>query len=294
MKVLVTGRDGQVGWELAQILPEIGTVVALGRSELDLADPSRIAAVGRDVKPDMILNAAAYTAVDKAESERDAAFAINGAAPGILAEEAKKLGALLVHYSTDYVFDGTKKGPYVETDVTCPLSVYGHSKLAGEQAVAAVGGRYIVLRTSWVYAGRGRNFLLTMLKLGSERPALRVVDDQRGAPTWARAIATATAQIVQHAAPPSGVFHLTAAGETTWCGFAREIFRLAGIATPVKAISTSEYPTPAKRPANSVLDSSSLRAACGVGIEDWRSSLRSCLADGDPRSPVAGAQSFRS
>jgi dTDP-4-dehydrorhamnose reductase len=277
MKILVTGRDGQVGWELARVLPQIGEVVALGRNELDLGDPGQIVKVVREVKPDVIVNSAAYTAVDKAESEPEQAYLVNAAAPGFLAAEAKALGALLIHYSTDYVFDGAKQGPYVETDVPRPVSVYGDSKLAGEQAVQAVGGRHVILRTSWVYAARGKNFLLTMLKLGMEKPQLRVVDDQRGAPTWARSIAEATATIIRDGDPPSGLYHFTAAGQTTWCGFAREILRLAEIATPVKGITTAEYPTPAKRPANSVLDTQKLRQAFGIRIAPWGESLAACL-----------------
>lgn len=280
MKILLTGKDGMVGWELARALPALGEVAAFSRAELDLANPDQIVDRIRAVKPDVIVNAAAYTAVDKAETDREQAMLVNAAGPGFLAAEAQARGALLVHYSTDYVFDGTKTSPYDETDPTNPLSVYGRSKLAGEQAIQAVGGRHLIFRTSWVYANRGRNFLLTMLKLGREKPALRVVDDQRGAPTWARDIAAATVAVLKHRNPESGVYHMTAGGETTWCGFAREIFRLGGIATPVEPITTAEYPTPARRPANSVLSSGKLARAFGLALPEWRTSLERCLRGG--------------
>ena len=277
MKILVTGKDGMVGWELARALPALGEVVALGRGELDIADPVAVIATVRKVRPDVIVNAAAYTAVDKAESDRENAFLVNAAGPGFLAAEAKALGALLVHYSTDYVFDGTKQTPYVETDPTNPLSVYGQSKLAGEQAIQASGCRHVILRTSWVYASRGKNFLLTMLRLAKERPELRVVDDQRGAPTWARDIAEVTRAVLRRPEAPSGIYHCTAAGETTWCGFAREIVRLAGLATPVVPITTAEYPTPARRPANSRMSAGALLVAYDVALPAWDLSLGRCI-----------------
>jgi dTDP-4-dehydrorhamnose reductase len=279
VKILLTGKDGQVGWELARLLPALGEVAAFSRAELDLADPDRIVERVRAVKPDVIVNAAAYTAVDKAETDREQAMLINAAGPGFLAAEAQASGALLVHYSTDYVFDGTKTTPYVETDPTNPLSVYGQSKLAGERAIQAVGARHLILRTSWVYANRGRNFLLTMLKLGREKPVLRVVDDQRGAPTWAHDIAAATVGVLKHRDPRSGVYHMTAGGETTWCGFAREIFRLAGIATPVEGITTAEYPTAATRPGYSVMANGKLERAFGLAIPEWRESVARCMAE---------------
>ena len=279
MKILLTGKDGMVGWELARALPALGEVAAFSRAELDLANPDQIVDRVRAVKPDVIVNAAAYTAVDKAETDQQQSMLVNAAGPGFLAAEAQARGALLVHYSTDYVFDGTKTNPYVETDPTNPLSVYGRSKLAGEQAIQAVGGRHLIFRTSWVYANRGRNFLLTMLKLGREKPVLRVVDDQRGAPTWAHDIAAATVAVLKHRNPESGVYHMTAGGETTWCGFAREIFRLAGIQTPVEAITTAEYPTPARRPGNSVLANGQLASAFNVRLPVWRESLERCLAE---------------
>lgn len=279
MKILLTGKDGMVGWELARALPPLGEVIACGRKELDLADPARVVSVIREVKPDVVVNAAAYTAVDKAETERELAFQVNGTAPGIMAEEAKRLGALLVHYSTDYVFDGTKDGPYVETDAPNPLSVYGASKLAGERAIQEVGCRHLVLRTSWVYAARGRNFLLTILRLAKEKRELRVVDDQYGAPTWARDIARASAEILRRTDTPGGIYHLTAAGETTWCGFAREIVRLAGLKTVVEPITTEEYPTLARRPGNSRMEGGKLKRRLGPMLPPWAESARSCLGE---------------
>jgi len=276
VRCLLTGPTGQVGWELAPRLAALGEVVALDRSALDLADAGAIRARVRDLRPDVIVNAAAYTAVDRAESEPDLAFAINGVAPGVLADEAKRLGALLVHYSTDYVFDGTKEGAYVEDDATNPLSVYGRSKLEGERAIQASGCRQVILRTSWVYSGRGHNFLLTMLRLGAERPELRVVGDQRGAPTWARDIAEATVQLLP--GPPEGLFHLTAAGATTWYDFACEIMRQAGLTPVIRRIRSAEYATAARRPANSILDNARLRAT-GFVMPAWEASLRRCVGE---------------
>jgi dTDP-4-dehydrorhamnose reductase len=276
VKILLTGPTGQIGWELAQRLGALGEVVALDRAALDLADGDAIRARVRALRPDAIVNAAAYTAVDRAESEPDRANAINATAPGVLAEEAKSLGALLVHYSTDYVFDGTKGAPYTEDDAPNPLSVYGRTKLDGERAIQASGCRHLILRTSWVYASRGHNFLLTMLRLGAERPELRVVDDQRGAPTWARDIAEATVTLLGK--PPNGLFHLTAAGATTWHGFSCEIMRLAGLTPLVHRIRTAEYPTAARRPANSLLDNARLRAVAGIVMPAWEESLARCVA----------------
>ena len=276
MRILLTGAGGQVGGELKSTLAALGEVQALRRAEVDLGDTDAIRRVVRAANPDTIVNAAAYTAVDKAESERDAAFAVNAVAPGVLAEEAKRNGALLVHYSTDYVFDGTKPSPYVEQDAPNPINVYGESKLEGERAIAASGCRYLILRTSWVYGPRGSNFMLTMLRLAKERPELRVVDDQVGAPTSSLEIARATAQLLRPGA--HGLYHLAAAGQTSWCGFARAILERAGIATPVIAIRTEDYPTAARRPRNSRLDCSRLRADFGVTLAPWDEALAETMA----------------
>jgi dTDP-4-dehydrorhamnose reductase len=282
LRILLLGKNGQVGWELARALAPLGEVTALGRAELDLADVPRLIATVRALQPEVIVNAAAYTAVDKAESEQDAAFAVNATAPRVLAEEAKRSGALLVHFSTDYVFDGAKATPYVEEDPTNPLNVYGASKLAGERAIAAAGCRHLILRTSWVYGPRGANFMLSMLRLARERPQLRVVDDQVGAPTSSRAIADATAAVLVRAmASPGleGLYHLTASGETSWCGFARAILARAGIEIPVVPIPTEQYPTPARRPRNSRLDCARLRAAFGVTLAPWQESLAEAMRE---------------
>jgi dTDP-4-dehydrorhamnose reductase len=271
LRILLTGATGQVGWELRQTLAPLGEVKAFDRFGLDLADVPQLVAAVRALLPELIVNGAAYTSVDKAESERDAAFAINATAPRVLAEEAKRIGAFLVHYSTDYVFDGTKPTPYVEDDAPNPINVYGESKLAGEQAIAKSGCRFLVLRTSWVYGPRGKNFYLTMRRLAAERPELRVVDDQVGAPTSSLAIARATAQLLEKGA--RGLYHMTAAGSTSWCGFARAILRHAGAATPVAPIRTEDYPTPAKRPRNSRLDCSRLREDTGVALASWEEQL---------------------
>jgi dTDP-4-dehydrorhamnose reductase len=276
LRILLTGGNGQVGGELRKALALLGEVAAFGHAELDLADAARVRDAVRAANPDVIVNAAAYTAVDKAESEREAAFAVNALAPGVLAEEAKKSGALLVHYSTDYVFDGAKAAPYVEEDEPNPINVYGASKLAGERAIAASGCRYLILRTSWVYGPRGSNFMLTMLRLAKERPELRVVDDQVGAPTSSLAIARATVQALRPGA--HGLYHLAAAGQTSWCGFARAILKRAGIATPVTAIRTEDYPTPAKRPRNSRLDCARLRADFGISMAPWEEGLAEAMA----------------
>lgn len=288
--ILVTGVNGQVGFELARTLQGLGTVVALDRGALDLADPDRIRAVMREIRPTLIVNPAAYTAVDKAERERDLAIAINGVAPGVLAEEAKRLGAPLIHYSTDYVFDGMKDGEYTETDPTCPQNVYGESKLAGEVAIAASGAAHLIFRTSWVYGARGRNFMLTMLRLGNERSELKVVSDQIGAPTWSNTIATLTSHVVAQAnsvqdvtqwwSERSGVYHLSASGATSWHGFASAIFELAGGETRpiVLPISTAEYPVPATRPANSRMSGDKLQEVFGLRAPDWKEALGLCLA----------------
>ena len=294
IRVLVTGAGGQVGAEVARELDGRADVVACERAALDLANPASIAAGVRAARPDVIVNCAAYTAVDRAETDREAAHAANAMGPGILAAEAKRCGALLVHFSTDYVYDGTKRSPYVETDSVHPLSVYGATKLEGERAITASGAAHVILRTSWVYGARGKNFLFTMLRLGRERPELRVVDDQRGSPTSSRALARVVREIldrggdtdeltraeVDEVASASGIYHATAAGSTTWFGFAQAIFeemqrqrRLDFAAPRLTAISTAEYPTPARRPANSVMSNERLRAAFGVTLADWHDGL---------------------
>jgi dTDP-4-dehydrorhamnose reductase len=280
VRILLTGRDGQVGWELERLLEADGQVIATGRAMLDLADFDAIRRVVRDAKPGVIVNAAAYTAVDRAESEPGLAMRVNGAAPGVLAEEAKRLGALLVHYSTDYVFDGRAGRPYTEDDEPNPINAYGRSKLAGERAVAAAAGRFLILRTSWVYGMRGRNFLRAILQRARGGAALRVVDDQTGAPTWSRDVAQATARILAHASGPTGIFNLSAGGATTWCGFARAILALAGIQTVVQSITTTEYPTAAERPRYSVLDGAKLAQDLGIALPDWRDGLGRCMAGG--------------
>lgn len=288
MKILLTGKTGQVGHELERSLQGLGDIIALDRSQMDLANLDQVRDVIRTVKPDLIINPAAYTAVDKAESEPDLAMRINGAAPGVMAEEAKKLGAAMIHYSTDYVFDGTKTTPYVETDPTCPINVYGATKLAGEQAIQAAGIPHLILRTSWVYGMYGKNFLLTMLRLAQERDELRIVADQHGAPTWSRTIADATARIVALASgaqhpqqwwqQQSGIYHLTAQGQTTWFGFTQAILEHAAIERkPVLTpITTQDYPVPAQRPANSVMSSEKLMHAF-CPLPDWDQALASCL-----------------
>ncbi|MES2129005.1 MAG: dTDP-4-dehydrorhamnose reductase [Pseudomonadota bacterium] len=284
MKILLTGATGQVGYELERSLQGLGQVVAVDRARMDLADLDQVRRVIREVQPQLIVNPAAYTAVDKAESEPALALRINGEAPGVMAEEAKRLGAAMVHYSTDYVFDGTKSGAYVETDPTCPINVYGQSKLAGEQAIAAAGIDHLILRTSWVYGMHGKNFLLTMLRLGAEREEVRVVADQFGAPTWSRTIADATALILAQARAGGdawwerngGMYHLCSGGQTSWCGFAAAIMAQAQLACRTTPIPASDYPVPARRPANSVMDTGRLRSRFGE-LPDWQVGLRLCV-----------------
>ena len=289
-RVLVTGADGQVGRALLKSFAGSAEVIGCNRTSLDLSNPDKIREKVRAVAPDIIVNAGAYTAVDKAESEQDLAYAINARAPGVLAEEAQRASALLIHYSTDYVFDGSKREPWVEDDATGPLSVYGASKLAGEEAIRNIGGRYLIFRTSWVYAPEGKNFVLTMLRLGRERESLNVVDDQIGAPTTAAELARATQAISTKALDKGsnetfspGVYHMTCSGKVSWCGFARAIFErgsalLDGKTPKVNPIATSEYPTPAKRPLNSVLSNGKLERAFGVELASWESALDDMLA----------------
>jgi len=287
MKVLINGRHGQVSHELQRRLGVLGELIVLGRDQLDLAQPAQIRRQVQSVRPDLIINAAAHTAVDLAESEPQTAFAINAIAPGILAEEALALDIPLIHYSTDYVFDGLKAGPYNEDDTPNPLGVYGKSKLAGEQAIKDVQGKHLILRTSWVYSNHGRNFLLTMQRLLQEKPELRVVADQIGAPTWAGTLANSTLALIEHWQAREvanwGTYHLTAQGETSWFGFAQaigEALRQQG--KPCAAllpIPSSDYPTPAARPLNSRLDCSRLQRDWGVSQPDWQTALRECLTE---------------
>ncbi len=285
MRVLVTGAGGQVGGEVARLLEGRVEVAAHDRASLDLEKPDDIRWCVRDARPDVIVNAGAYTAVDRAESDKQRAWAVNAVAPGILGEEAKRAGALLIHYSTDYVFDGELDRPYVETDRTNPLGVYGSTKLEGEHAVAASGCRHLILRTSWVYAPRGKNFMLTMLRFASERDTLRIVDDQRGAPTSAAQLARATLELLEAGPGQSGVYHASASGVTTWFGFAGAIFEAqrprvgeAFVVPTLVPITTAEYPTPAKRPKNSVLSNAKLENVFGVRLGDWREGLDEAIA----------------
>jgi len=289
MKILLTGAAGQLGRELKRSLACLGELVACDRSQLDLAEPEALRAAVRAIAPTVIVNAAAYTAVDKAETEPDIATAINATAPAILAEEAKRLGALLIHYSTDYVFDGTKPSSYTEDDTPAPLSAYGRSKLDGEQAIAAAGARHLIFRTSWVYGLHGANFMKTMLRLGRRScetgDELRVVGDQFGAPTWTRHLADVTALVLARREVPDGLYHLAADGETSWHGYAEAIFaeaQLAGLMERVPVvhrITSADYPLPAPRPANSRLDCSRFRRDFGLALPNWRTGLIDCLAD---------------
>lgn len=274
MKILLTGRNGQLGWELERSLRSLGEIIAFDHQGLDLANPDQISSRVRDVGPDLIVNAAAYTAVDPAEKEPELAMAVNGVAPGVMAEEAKKINALLVHYSTDYVFDGTKRGAYTEDDATNPINAYGESKLAGEGAVRASGCRHLILRTAWVYSHRRSNFLLTIRRLAAERGELRVVDDQHGAPTWARDIAAASARILARPALPEGLYHLAAAGQTTWFGFAQEIVRVWQPATRLLPVASKDYPAAAKRPLNSLLSNKKFLGDFGFCLPDWLECFR--------------------
>jgi dTDP-4-dehydrorhamnose reductase len=313
--ILLIGKGGQVGSELAGLLPRLGEVAALGRTELDLSKPDQIRELIRRVQPRLIVNAAAYTAVDQAEREPVLAQAINSDAPGIMAEEGKKIGASLVHYSTDYVFDGTKNAPYLEDDPPNPLSVYGRTKLAGEQAIRSSGVSHLIFRTAWVYAAQGRNFLLTILRLAAQRDELRVVCDQFGAPTRNVEIAVATVAALDKIAERSegsdgfadfsGTYHLTAAGVTTWYDFAEAILQEASAAParnswltfaleglPLRAkrvipITTAEYPTPARRPVYSVLSNTKLAQVLGIQLPDWRSQLH-CAFSGTSVRLISG------
>jgi dTDP-4-dehydrorhamnose reductase len=297
MRVLLTGATGQVGTEFLGLADRTDELIAPGRGELDLADERSLRRYIQDARPDWIVNAGAYTAVDLAEKDRDLCFAVNATAPTAIAEEASRLNAGLIHFSTDYVFDGKKDDAYREDDATAPLSVYGASKAAGEQGILAAGGRALVLRTSWVYGLHGKNFLLTMLRLAKERPELRVVDDQMGAPTSALAIARATARLIgrlhgkARAEFPQGIYHMTAGGSTSWCGFAAAIVERAALDRPprVTPISTAEYPTPAARPRNSRLSNEKFEATFGFRLPDWEAQLDQVFAERqNSRLPTPG------
>ncbi len=294
--ILLTGANGQVGWELQRRLSSSYYVISPGRDRLDLSDPDSICRSVREVRPDIILNPAAYTAVDKAESEADLSMRVNGVAPQILAEEAKQLDALLVHYSTDYVFDGNNTTPYREDTPPNPQSVYGKTKLAGELAIQSAGCRHLILRTSWVYGIHGGNFIKTVLRLAKERDELRIVADQFGAPTWARLLADATLQIlgnpqiITRDTHLSGIYHLTAGGHTNWHQYAEEILRLArqhdtqlrNKTINIHPISTEEYPLPAKRPKNSILSTEKIRQTFGLSLPEWQDDLATCLNQNFP------------
>ncbi len=285
--ILIIGRIGQVGWELRRTLAPLGRLVCVDYPEIDLTDGGSIRKWVRETVPAVVVNAAAYTAVDKAETEPERCHQINGIAPGILAEEAKRFGALLVHYSTDYIFDGTKPTPYVEDDPPNPLGAYGRSKLAGDQAVTQADGAHLIFRLCWVYGARGQNFMLTMMRLAREREKLRVVRDQIGCPTWSRMIAETTAlalkQVLAAAdrAAFNGAYHLAASGRTSWHGFAEAILGLmpeeGKKCKVVEPITTPEYPTPAKRPAFSVLSCEKLQRTFGLELPDWEESLKQVL-----------------
>lgn len=295
-RILLTGSTGQVGWELQRTLMTLGEVIPAGREvsssglRMDLSQPDSIRDVIREVQPDLIINPAAYTAVDKAESEPELAMAVNGTALGVIAEEAKLLGAGVIHYSTDYVFNGNQATPYTEQDEPDPQNIYGKTKLAGEKAIQAVAIPSLILRTSWVYGLRGKNFLLTMLKLARQREEIQVVDDQVGVPTWSRMIAESTAQILSQSkkdligflSSHSGIYHLTATGQTSWYGFAKAIFEYDSKRSEHKlekllAIPSEQYPTPAKRPAYSLLDTQKISSTFGLVLPNWQRNLELTL-----------------
>lgn len=286
-RFLITGATGQVGFELRRALAPLGEIIACGSRECDLSDATAIRRTVREVQPHVIVNAAAYTAVDKAESQPDLARAVNATAPGLLGEQAAACGALVVHYSTDYVFDGKKAGPYTETDQPRPLGLYGQTKLEGEQALASSGARYLIFRTSWVFGHHGKNFIKTILRLASERTELRIVADQRGAPTGSALLADATAHISASylrgggEAFPLGLYHLTASGETSWHELARHVVQraldagkqLAATPAAILPIPSAEYATPAARPLNSLLETRKLRETFSLNLPDWRAGV---------------------
>lgn len=308
-KILLIGKTGQVGWELSRYLTRLGHVVALDRQQLDLTRLEDVRSAIREHRPSLIANAAAYTSVDRAETDVETAQIVNGEAPGVMAEAAKEVGAILVHYSTDYVFDGGQSTPYRESDQANPINAYGRTKLAGEKAIQSVGVPHLILRTGWVYSTRGKNFLCTIVHLATQKQELRVVDDQIGSPTWNRMIAAKTTEILSriYSSNPEGSFpekytgtyHLTAGGKTSWRGFAQAILDEISetsrasfwmeaivhsrplIATRVIPISTTEFPTPARRPAYSVLSNSKLLRVFGVQLPSWRSQLEMCIRDAE-------------
>lgn len=284
MKILLTGADGQVGYELQRCLQGLGEIVACNRGRLDLANLDQVRDCVKSLRPDLIVNAAAYTNVDRAESEPELALRVNAQAPGVMALQAREVGAALVHFSTDYVFGGDKDEPYTEGDRTAPLNVYGETKMLGEQAIVASGIPYLILRTSWVYGMHGHNFLRTMLRLAAQQDEVRVVDDQAGAPTWSRTVAQTTAHILVQARSGGpkwwreqrGTYHLAAGGDTTWAGFARAIMEETGSACRIVPIASHEYPTPARRPRNSRLNTDKLTHRF-CRLPDWREALALCL-----------------
>jgi dTDP-4-dehydrorhamnose reductase len=313
-RILLMGATGQIGSELAVLLPKLGEVIAPNHMLLDLAKPDDISRTIGEIRPNLIINAAAYTAVDKAESEASIAWAVNAKAPALMAQEAKKIGAGILHYSTDYVFDGSKDSPYTENDVPNPISVYGKTKLAGEQAIRDAGIPHLIFRTAWVYATRGRNFLLTVLRLASQHEELRIVRDQIGSPTWCREIGLGTVSVLERLAQnqggsfslpeTGGTYHMTAGGATTWYDFTRAILDEASKAPPglswlasaangrpflaprVIPVTTAEYPTPAQRPAYSVLSNSLLHQSFGVRLPDWPAQLHSAFLDDRVTAPL--------
>ena len=280
--ILLIGRNGQVSWELLRTLAPLGKVTALDYPDVDLTDSDGLRKLVREIKPQIVVNAAAYTAVDKAEEDEARCLAINATGAGVLAEEAAKLGAAIVHYSTDYVYNGTGERPWVETDAVEPLNAYGRTKLAGDEAIAAANPRHLIFRVSWVYGARGSNFLLTMLRLARQKEALTVVDDQVGAPTWSRQIAEATALAIARWNGQSGVYHLPQAGFTSWYGFAKAIFELdpkkaEQVLREVSPVSSDAYPSKAHRPTNSRMSGEKLAADFGIRLPHWEDSLRQVI-----------------
>ena len=289
MKILLTGKTGQIGEELNNIVGDLGNLITVDKEQLDLSKPNSIEPVILDIKPDIIINSAAYTAVDKAEEEPDLAMTVNAVAPGLLAKAARKVGAGLIHYSTDYVFDGCSEISYKEEDLPNPLNVYGKTKLAGEQAIAEVGIPFLIIRTSWVYSLHGKNFLRTIKKLAEEKDTIQVIEDQIGAPTWARSIALKTHQIIKQCLNKkwletkesnlSGIFHVTSQGKTSWHGFAREVLNMYNTSQNIKliAIPTSDYPAPAARPHNSLLNNEKIQKVFGIDMPHWEDALKDCM-----------------